>query len=160
MGLDLSPGMLKKGRANLKPSATRRTLIALGSGAELPLAKDSLDLVICQFALRNMPDRLKIMGEALRALKPGGSIYVLELGSGRRRIWGGLYNFYLNRLLPLLAGLFFPKQRAAYDYLVQSILAFPPPEDLATELHQAGFTNVTYKALTSGVAYIHKGQKK
>ena len=152
--------MLKKGRANLAPFASRRTLLALGSGAASPLADGSLDLVICQFALRNMPDRLKILSEALRCLKPGGKLYVLELGSGQRRVWGGLYNFYLTRILPRLAGVFFPRQRGAYDYLVQSILAFPPPEEFAAELRQAGFSEVSYEALTSGVAYIHKGQKE
>ena len=158
LGVDLSWGMLQKGRATLAPSAARRTLLAIASGLELPLASNSVDLVICQFVLRNIPQRREALKEALRVLKPGGTLFVLEFGSGRRRIWVGLYNFYLNRLLPKIAGLF-SKHKGAYHYLVQSILDFPLPEVLSAELREIGFREVNEIPFTSGVIFMHTGRK-
>ena len=158
LGVDLSRGMLQTGRAKLPPPVARRTLFAFASGLELPLAESSIDLVICQFVLRNISKRREALKEALRVLKPGGELFVLEFGCGRRRIWGGLYNFYLNRLLPEIAGLF-SKHKDAYRYLVQSILDFPMPEALSAELREIGFSAVSQTPLTSGVIFMHKGRK-
>ncbi len=157
-GLDLSWPMLRKGRDKLPPSGRARTALVQGSALELPLAGESVGMVVSQFALRNMRPRGQALQEALRVLKPGGTMYLLEFGPGRQRIWGGLYNFYLEQALPRLAGLFSPLP-GAYDYLVRSILDFPEPECIGQELEEAGFEAVAYKALSSGIVYLFTAQK-
>ena len=64
------------------------------------------------------------------ARRPWASI--LEFGSGGERIWGGLYNLYLNRALPLV-GRIFSKDPAAYEYLAATIRQFPPAAALERE---------------------------
>ena len=45
--------------------------------------------------------------------------------------------------------------RAAYQYLVESIRRFPPQEELAAKITAAGLDQVRYRKLTGGVAALH-----
>ncbi len=158
VGLDLSPTMLAVGLSRLTPAARQRILTVQGVGEALPFADNSFEVVASQFLWRNLSARPPVLAEIMRVLKPGGYLLVMEFGSGQRRIWGGLYNFYLTRLLPRLARLLSPQQ-GGYDYLVRSILAFPPPEAIAAEMRAAGFADVDFTPLTSGVIFLHSARK-
>ena len=94
----------------------------------------------------------------LRVLRPGGRACILEFGSGRERIWGGLYNVYLNHLLPRV-GRLFSKDPGAYGYLADTIRAFPSAIELEKELRKAGFHRAWYQKLTSGIVCLHVGEK-
>ena len=84
---------------------------------------------------------------------------ILEFGSGRDRIWGGLYNFYLNRVLPGI-GRIVSRDQAAYSYLARTIREFPSAFELAREMEEAGFVRVRYEKLTSGIVCLHMGEKR
>ena len=47
----------------------------------------------------------------------------------------------------------------SYQYLVESIRQFPPQEDFAAMIEDAGFTGVKYENLTGGIVAIHSGTK-
>lgn len=47
--------------------------------------------------------------------------------------------------------------RAAYQYLVESIRKFPRQEALVNEVAAAGFGNVTYTNFTLGTVAVHSG---
>lgn len=47
----------------------------------------------------------------------------------------------------------------SYQYLVESIRQFPNQEEFAGMIEDAGFSHVTYKNLTFGIAAIHSGFK-
>jgi demethylmenaquinone methyltransferase/2-methoxy-6-polyprenyl-1,4-benzoquinol methylase len=47
--------------------------------------------------------------------------------------------------------------RDAYQYLVESIRRFPPQDELARRMGEAGFEQVAYRNLTGGVAALHSG---
>ncbi len=153
-GLDPSGGMLADGLSRLNPATRQRLLAVQGEAAALPFPDNSLDCVISQFVWRNLPSRPQALAEIRRALKPCGQLLILEFGCGQKRIWGGLYNFYLRQILPRLAALLSPRKNA-YGYLVQSILAFPSPEAIAEEIHAAGFTNVSYHPLSSSIVLLY-----
>ena len=102
-GLDLSQAVLARGFSRLNPAAHRRLLAVQGEAAALPFPDNSLDCVISQFVWRNLSSRSQALAEIRRVLKPGGKLLILEFGCGQKRIWGGLYNFYLRRMLPRLA---------------------------------------------------------
>jgi demethylmenaquinone methyltransferase/2-methoxy-6-polyprenyl-1,4-benzoquinol methylase len=91
-------------------------------------------------------------------LKPGGRLCILEFGSGRQRILGGVYNFYLNRLLPLI-GRVFSRDDGAYRYLADTIREFPDAAALAVELREAGFDEVFWERLAFGIVVIHVAVK-
>ena len=54
----------------------------------------------------------------------------------------------------LLAG-----SRQAYTHLPESIRMFPMPDELAALLEEIGFSQVSYKRLTNGIAVIHVAVK-
>jgi demethylmenaquinone methyltransferase/2-methoxy-6-polyprenyl-1,4-benzoquinol methylase len=45
--------------------------------------------------------------------------------------------------------------RKAYTHLPESIRMFPLPDELSELLEKIGFSHVTYRRLTNGIAVIH-----
>ena len=128
-------------------------------GRNLPFADNSFEAASIAFGIRNIRPREDAYRELWRVLKPGGRLCILEFGSGRRRIMGGLYNFYLERLLPA-AGKIFSRDSDAYQYLADTIREFPDEPTLARELCAAGFADVFWERLTFGIVVIHVGVKR
>lgn len=156
--LDFCPPMLVHGRRKLKGENSRRILPVAADARRLPLRTDSASCITMAFGIRNITPRRMAFAEMLRVLRPGSRACILEFGSGRERIWGGLYNAYLNHVLPLIGRAF--SRDDAYAYLAESIRAFPTAEELTDEMYTAGFTRVWYKRLTSGIVCLHVGEKK
>ncbi|MDK2921009.1 MAG: demethylmenaquinone methyltransferase / 2-methoxy-6-polyprenyl,4-benzoquinol methylase [Desulfonauticus sp.] len=157
MGVDYTFQMLVAGKKKLS-KVGRKICPLQGDGRFLPFKDNSFDVVSIAFGIRNINPRERAYKEILRVLKPGGRFFILEFGSGRQRIWKGLYNFYLTKILPLIGG-FFSQDRPAYEYLARTVKEFPLASDLARELKLAGFGKIDYFPLTSGIVYIHKGEK-
>ncbi|MCK9239575.1 ubiquinone/menaquinone biosynthesis methyltransferase [Desulfocurvus sp.] len=157
LALDFALPMLRRGAAKL--GAHRHAVQPVQADARaLPLPDGCVDAVTIAFGIRNILPRQDAHAEALRVLAPGGRLCILEFGTASRPIWKGLYNFYLDRLLPL-AGRVVSGDAAAYRYLADTIRAFPPAEGLADELRAAGFVNVAHTPLSGGIVTIHVAEK-
>lgn len=124
----------------------------------LPLPNASVQAVTVAFGIRNIQPRCDAFAEIWRVLQPGGKLVILEFGTGRRRIWGGAYNWYLHRLLPTI-GRIVSRDPEAYRYLAQTIAAFPHEEALAQELEEAGFTQISYTPMASGIVFLHEATR-
>jgi demethylmenaquinone methyltransferase / 2-methoxy-6-polyprenyl-1,4-benzoquinol methylase len=125
-----------------------------GDALALPVADGSFDAVTISFGLRNLADRGRALREMRRVLRPGGHLFVLEFSQPSpwcRR----LYYFYLRKLLPRIAGAV-TGDRAAYDYLNNTIGQFPDRTAIAEEIRGAGFPAVTADAMTFGVVALHE----
>lgn len=164
---DLSLEMLRAGlpkarkareRAARKQAPLARVRPVAADAMALPFPDACLAGVSVAFGLRNMVPRGPALAEMLRVLKPGGKLCVLEFGSARPRVWFGLYNFYLARVLPRIGGLV-SGDRQAYEYLAATIRDFPLAGELAEELRASGFDGVEYSALSGGIVYLHQGRK-
>ena len=92
-----------------------------------------------------------------RVLRPGGRLYVLEF-SQPHAWFRPFYLFYLRKILPAIAGKV-TGDRAAYEYLNETIEQFPGRAALATEIRSAGFTDVRAKAMTFSVVALHEAVK-
>lgn len=161
LAVDFCLPMLLAGKPKLaRAGAYERSRITplAGDGLSLPLKDCSVDAVTVSFGLRNMTPRKDALNEAYRVLAPGGTVHILEFGAARGRIWGGLYNMYLTRILPFLGGLI-AGDREAYTYLAHTIGAFPEASALAGELGEAGFRDVFFQKLWGGIVYLHTGKK-
>ncbi len=157
LAMDFSLPMLQRGRQKaLRHKAGVETVLA--DGKHLPLPDASVDCITIAFGIRNILPREAAFAEALRVLRPGGRLCILEFGTGQSRIWRGIYNLYLERLLPLL-GRLVSGDPAAYRYLAETIKRFPPAPALAQELLQAGFHGAFFRPLLSGIVYLHVGVK-
>ena len=156
--MDFALPMLRRGQGKLSGSERSAVLTGLADGRELPLKDACVDGVTIAFGIRNLP-RPRAHAEILRVLRPGGRYCILEFGAGRKRILKGLYNFYLNRLLPLL-GRIISGDDQAYRYLAETIKAFPDERELDAELRQSGFDRIFHEPLAWGIVFIHVAEKK
>lgn len=166
LALDLSEGMLRAGekkRRGAFAGAGFRILPTVADAFALPLADgdaqgNGVDAVLCAFGLRNMNPRTAALAEMCRVLKPSGRAWILEFGSAREKLWGGLYNFYLRDILPLIGGVI-AGDRAAYRYLAATIKEFPSEKELAAEMNAAGFRHVQSRSLCGGIVFLHLAEK-
>jgi demethylmenaquinone methyltransferase/2-methoxy-6-polyprenyl-1,4-benzoquinol methylase len=130
----------------------------VGDAEKLPFPDNSFDYYTIAFGIRNMLSVEKALAEAYRVLKPTGKFLCLEFSKVENEFLRPLYDFYSFNIIPSI-GERVTKNRDAYKYLVESISLFPNQEDFKTMIEEAGFSDVTYKNLTFGVAAIHCGFK-
>jgi demethylmenaquinone methyltransferase/2-methoxy-6-polyprenyl-1,4-benzoquinol methylase len=150
---DFSQGMLAEGRKR-HPNLE----FVFADATKLPFKAAEFDATTISFGLRNVVDVEKALGEMHRVTKPGGLLVICEFSQVQNPVLRPFYEFYLKRILPVfsrLAG----QTPEAYDYLADSILAWPTQAELAKKIEAAGFERVTYKNLVFGVVAIHVGHK-
>ena len=73
-------------------------------------------------------------------------------------LFGEVYRFYFNRLLPPLAGAL-SGDRAAYRYLPNSLVGFPAAPVLAEFLTDVGLTRVRLRYFGGGAVALHVGRR-
>ena len=157
--LDFALPMLQTGKARKLKDGREETIFPVqADGRSLPLPDESMGAATIAFGIRNILPREDAYREFLRVLKPGARLCILEFGTGSRRVWKGLYNFYLEKLLPFL-GDRISGDPGAYRYLAETIKNFPDERALARELIDAGFERVYCVPMMSGIVYLHVGEK-
>ncbi len=157
-GLDVSPGMIalageKVRRAGLEGRIALRT----GDAAQLD-EKAVYDAVTVAFGVRNFHDLPGGIAAMAAALRPGGTLLVLEFSTPRRSLFAAPYKFYFHRVLPLVGG-WISGDDDAYRYLPASVDTFPAPGAFEAMLREAGLGDVRRIILTAGVATIYMGSK-
>jgi demethylmenaquinone methyltransferase/2-methoxy-6-polyprenyl-1,4-benzoquinol methylase len=106
------------------------------------------------FGIRNVTHMKKGFAEMYRVLKPGGKMMCLEFSKPTSPLFRLLYDFYSFQIMPFL-GQVLAGSRKAYTHLPESIRMFPLPHELSELLEKIGFSHVTYRRLTNGIAVIH-----
>lgn len=159
LGMDFCQPMLDEAAKKQRAAGSRYANVAFqqGDAMALPFADESFDAVTISFGLRNLADRHRSLTEMRRVLRPGGRLFVLEF-SQPDRWFRPLYLFYLRRVLPPFAGLL-TGDRAAYQYLNETIEQFPGREALANEILAAGFRRVNARGMTFGIVALHEATK-
>ena len=77
IGVDASPGMLERARIRLASSPTAE--FRSGELEALPIAANELDAAIISLVLHHSADPRRAIGEALRVLRPGGRLLLVDL---------------------------------------------------------------------------------
>jgi demethylmenaquinone methyltransferase/2-methoxy-6-polyprenyl-1,4-benzoquinol methylase len=159
-GVDFSGPMIDRGRQKVASARLAgRVVLSVAPAEALPFPDGIFDATTVAFGLRNVADRCMALAEMRRVLKPGARAVVLEFTTPPGRLFRRLYLWYFHRVLPVIGGLI-SGHRSAYAYLPASVGEFPPPNELAARMEQAGFRDVSYRLLTGGIVAIHVGEKK
>jgi len=124
--------------------------------ASLPFADGAADALTISFGIRNVVEIDRALGEFRRVLRPGGRFACLEFSSPAQRVLQSVYDRYSFAVIPWLGELV-TGDRASYQYLVESIRRFPDQQTFADRIRAAGFSQVSYRNYSGGIACLHTG---
>lgn len=157
---DFTPAMLDVARERLQDGAACGVPVEIATvdAQDIPYASESFDLVTMAYGIRNMPRRELALSEIYRVLRPGGTCCILEFSTPPNPAIRKLYEVYLEHGIPMW-GKVTTGQREGFVYLSKSIEAFPDQEHFSAMLYNAGFSQVSYKNCTFGVAAIYTARK-
>jgi len=153
---DFSPGMIAVGRT--RQAGNDRIEFVQADAMDLPFEDESFDAVTVSFGLRNVAEPRTALAEFFRVVKPGGRVVICEFSTPPQKLLAAAYDLYLAKVMPAIVGLA-SSNDPAYDYLGDSIRAWPEQKVVASWLRAAGFERVAYKDLTFGIVALHRGIK-
>ena len=156
VGADISPQMLSVARRRFKDLPNCDWVEA--DAQALPFADSSFDAISIAYGIRNVPNRVLALKEALRVAKPGATLAVLEFGQPQSRVWGALFGWYSRVVIPTIGALV-SGERSAYEYLPKTSAAFPSGERFEALLREAGWVPGHAQPLCGGVAFIYVARK-
>ncbi|HUX49925.1 MAG TPA: ubiquinone/menaquinone biosynthesis methyltransferase [Spirochaetia bacterium] len=158
-GVDFVEEMLERGRQKvIRALLGDRVVLSHGDALSLSCESDSYDAAAIAFGMRNLTDVPAGIREMVRAVKPGGTVVILEFSPPPATLFGRVYNWYLKHIMPAIGGKV-AGWGPSYGYLYSSINAFLNHDALADRMRSEGLTDIQVKRLSGGIAYIHSGTK-
>ena len=125
----------------------------------LTFADNTFDAVTVAYGARNFESLDKGLQEILRVLRPGGHLLMLELASPKSSPMKQLFWIYSHLVIPFV-GWLFSRDVKAYNYLTDSVNAFPQGEIMENILKRIGYKQVSWKRFTYGICTMYLGRKK
>jgi demethylmenaquinone methyltransferase / 2-methoxy-6-polyprenyl-1,4-benzoquinol methylase len=155
--LDISPEMVEVGRRRVAEAGlSERVTFTIANAETLPFPDKTFDAYTIAFGIRNVTHIDRALAEAYRVLKTGGRFLALEFSACEVPLLDRLYDFHSFEVIPRL-GQLAAGDAGSYRYLVESIRRFPRQEPFARMIRAAGFSRVSFRNLTGGIAAIHSG---
>lgn len=121
IGVDMTPDMIEKARANAVKSNAENVEFRLGEIEHLPVADNTVDAIISNCVINLTPDKAPVFREAHRVLKPGGRLMISDI---------------------VLKGKLPPELEAHMPAIVGCISGAIQLEDYLELMRQAGFSNI------------------
>lgn len=159
IGIDISEGMLEKGKEKIKDLKVDQTIhLEYGDSENIHFEDNRFDAITVAFGVRNYQNLDKGLSEMYRVLKPNAPLVVLEFSKPSNWFFKQIYFFYFCNVLPFI-GRMISKDSRAYTYLPESVRAFPDGSVFANKLKEAGFKTVKCTSLTFGISTIYEAVK-
>lgn len=159
VGVDLSEGMLEIGRKKIREKNWDKVIeLQKGDSENLPFETNTFDAFTVAFGVRNFEHLEAGLTEMLRVIKPGAMGIVLEFSKPNKFPIKQLFRFYFKYIMPLI-GRLISKDRRAYEYLPESVQAFPSGKEFTAILEKCGYVDCKIVSLSGGIASIYIGRK-
>ena len=152
IGADFCLPMLEEARRKHVPCLVQADALAL------PFRGETFDAVTVAFGLRNMASWERALGEMHRVLRPGGLLIVLDFSLPPKGPLREIYRVYLHHVLPRIAG-WTTGRPTAYEYLGESIEAFPRGSGMAALIETCGFHCASPRKMCWGVVSLYSARK-
>jgi demethylmenaquinone methyltransferase/2-methoxy-6-polyprenyl-1,4-benzoquinol methylase len=158
-GIDISKGMLEIGRQKIaRLKLEDRVALIEGDSEAIRFPDNHFDAITVAFGVRNFENLDEGLQEMLRVLKPGGRLVVLECSQPKTPGIRQVYDLYLRLVAPRV-GRMVSSSREAYQYLNDSVRAFPEGEDFVRILDKNGYVHTGLRRLSLGICSIYIGEK-
>lgn len=145
-GIDISEKMLEVGKERF-PKINFKT----DDLCALSFEDKTFDSSTVSFGVRNVESLDKCLKELARVSKD--SVFILEFGSPRSKIFKSLYFSLMKFFIPLMGLLF--KEKKSYEYLIESSEKFPS-DDKFLEIAKPYFSKMHSYPQFGGIAYIYE----
>lgn len=158
-GIDISTGMLEIGRQKItRLQMEGKISLQTGDSEAIHFPDAHFDAVTVAFGVRNFENLEKGLREMLRVLKPGGRLVVLEFSQPKTPGVRHVYDLYLRLVAPNI-GKMVSSNREAYQYLNDSVKAFPEGENFIRIMETCGYSNPRLRRLSLGICSLYVGEK-
>jgi len=159
IGVDISEGMLEVGRKKIiKRGMSELIELRVGDSENLDFEDNKFDVLTVAFGVRNFENLSKGLSEMYRVTQEGGHVMIIEFSKPTNFPIMQLYNFYFNTILPKI-GKIVSKDNAAYQYLPESVAAFPNGQSFLKILNNVGYKEAKCIPLTFGISSIYWARK-
>ena len=155
IGIDISEKMLEIGKNKIKQKGLENLIkLQLADSENLPFESGSFDGITAGFGVRNFENLQLGLSEMCRVLKEDGIAVILEPSKPKAFPVKQIYSAYFHYILPFF-GRLISKDNRAYNYLPESVDAFPENEKFIEILKAVGFTKAQHLPLTLGIVSLY-----